>query len=100
MAEITQPQEVEIDAKQGRIKVRGSDVLTTIGIAIVVLVGYMVWEHKEESKVTQQTFVQAVREMTQSHQQGVKEQRVMNCLIATPDRERETRLSTCERIAR
>ena len=100
MAEVAQPSEVELDAKQGRIKVRGSDVLTTLGIAIVILVGYMVWEHKEDSKVTQQTFVQAVREMTQSHQQGVKEQRVMNCLLATEQRDREARLSTCERIAR
>ena len=100
MSEIAQPQEVELDAKQGKIKVRGSDVLTTLGISIVILVGYMVWEHKEESRTVQQTFVTAVREMTQSHQQGVKEQRVMNCLLATEQKDREARLSTCERIAR
>lgn len=92
--------EVELDAKQGRVKIRGSDVLTTIGIAIVVLVGYMVWEHKEDSRLTQQTFVQAVKEMTNTHMQSVKEQRVMNCLLATDQKDREAKLSTCERIAR
>lgn len=92
--------EVELNAKTGMIKVRGSDVLTTFGIAIVCLVGYMVWEHKEDSKVTQQTFVGAVKEMALAQREMTAAQRVQNCLLATKQDEREAKLPLCERISR
>ena len=100
MPDQTAQSEVELDAKAGKIKVRGSDVLTTFGIAIVCLVGYMVWEHKEDAKASQSLFVSAVKEMTVAQREGVQAQRVMNCLIATEQKDRESRLLTCERIAR
>ena len=93
-------QEVELNAKSGFVKVRGSDALTTLGIAIVVLVGYMVWEHKEDAKLTQSTFIMAVKEMTNAQKDSVQAQRVMNCLIALPQDRRENGIPTCERIAR
>ena len=100
MSETASQQEVELDARQGRIKVRGSDVLTTLGIAIVTLVGYMVWEHKEEAKLTQTAFVGAIKEMTVAQREMTVAQRVQNCLLATTQNDREAKLPTCERIAR
>ena len=100
MAENAQQSEVELDAKQGRVKIRGSDILTTLGISIVVLVGYMVWEHKEDTRQARGEFVGAIKEMTLAQKEGVQAQRTMNCLLATEQKDREAKLSTCERIAR
>mgnify|MGYP001616640668 CR=1 FL=1 len=100
MSETANPQEVELAARQGKIKVRGSDVLTTLGIAIVTLFGYMVWEHKEDAKVTQTAFVGAIKEMTLAQREMTTAQRVQNCLLATTQNEREAKLPLCERIAR
>lgn len=93
-------EELELDAKQGKIRVRGSDVLTTLGICIVVLVGYMVYEHKEDARLSQQTFLGVVKEMTVAQKEMTVAQRVQNCLLATKQDEREAKLPTCERIAR
>ena len=93
-------QELELNPKTGLIKVRGSDVLTTFGIAIVCLVGYMVWEHREDSKITQTAFVSAVKEMAIAQREMTVAQRVQNCLLATTQNDREAKLPTCERIAR
>ena len=96
----TVAQEVELDAKQGKIRVRGSDVLTTFGIAAVVLVGYMVWEHKEDSKTTQTAFIGDVREMTAAQRDSVQAQREMNCIISLPQEQRQRDIEFCKRVVR
>ena len=105
MPEMTSEQnEVEIGAGDKRVKIRGSDLLTTI-IGMIVCTGlallwYVLTEHKSDAKDHGQTVVQAIKEMTNATKEGVIAQRTMNCILVTDQKDRAQALSTCERLAR
>ena len=89
--------------------VKGKDVQIRDIIGITVLLvtsitAYAVWEHQVASaKDTTQLkteFTSALKEMVNVNRDIAQGQRVMNCLLATDQKDREARLSTCERIAR
>ena len=104
MSEEAQPQEVSVETAIGKFKARGSDILVTVFGTIVVagltLLGYILWEHKDDGRQNSVHLVTAIKEMTVAQTEGVKAQRVMNCLLATPQDRREAAILTCERIAR
>ena len=83
-----------------KFKIRGSDLLGIGTMLVVLLVAYALWEHKNESIEAKREFVSVVKEMTVAQKESVQAQRVMNCLIATDQKDREAKISTCERIAR
>ena len=97
-------QELEIGAGDKKFKLRGSDLLTSvIGMIVcsgLVLVGYVLYEHKSDAKDHGSAVVQAMKEMTNAAKEGVQAQRVMNCLISTDQKDRQSQLQTCERLAR
>ena len=93
-------QELEVQHGQSKIKIRGSDWLTLLGVAVGVLLLYMVFEHKADAQAGSQSLAVAVREMTAAQMKGVEAQREMNCLIAIPPERREGQMEFCKRIAR
>ena len=97
-------QEVEIAAGDKKLKLRGSDLLTSvIGMIVcsgLALLGYVLWDHKSDAKESSGTVVTAIKEMTQAAKDGVQAQRVMNCLISTDQKDREAKLPMCERLAK
>lgn len=97
-------QELEIGAGDKKFKLRGSDLLTSvIGMIVcsgLVLLGYVLYEHKGDAKDNGAAVVQAIKEMTQATKEGIQVQRVMNCLLATDQKDRPAQLQTCERLAR
>ena len=97
MAELS-PSTVEIGPKG--VKVTGNDILTTAGVAILVLLGYVLWEHKEDTKITHGAFVGAVKEMTGAQRESIQVQREMNCIIALPQDRRENSVEFCRRITK
>jgi len=100
MAEESQ-QEVAVDLPGGtKFKVRGSDILGVGTMMVVCLLAYVLWEHKGDSHENGKNLTVAIREMTAAQTEGVRAQRVMNCLLATAQDKREAALTTCERIAR
>lgn len=96
--------ELEIGAGDKKLKIRGSDLLTSVvGIIVcsgLTLLGYVLYEHKLDARDHGAAVVQAVKEMTSVGKEGVIAQRVMNCLLATDQKEREKMTQTCERLAR
>ena len=104
MAEELKNEEVAIDTPIAKFKARGSDILVTVFGTIVVsgltLLGYVLWEHKDDGRQNSVHLVTAIKEMTVAQTEGVKAQRVMNCLLATPQDRREAAILTCEMIAR
>ena len=104
MSEENATQEVEVAAGDKRIKLRGSDLLTSvIGMIVcsgLVLLWFVLTDHKTDTKEMSSTMVSAVKEMTAAQRDNVKEQRVMNCLLATKQDERRGALQDCERMAR
>lgn len=93
----------EIKTPIGSISFAGkkmAEFISVICLAFLFLLAYVLWEHKTDTKDCTILFVNAVEKMTNTHQAAVKEQRVMNCLLATKQDDRRTMLSECERIAR
>jgi hypothetical protein len=68
-------------------------LLTLLGCVGVLFVGYLLWEHKIDDKEFKGHVLTAIKEQSQSN-------RVLACLMATRQEEREAKLAQCERIAR
>ena len=104
MSEENVTQEVEVVSGDKRIKLRGSDLLTSvIGMIVcsgLVLLWFVLTDHKTDTREVSAIMVSAIKEMTAAQRDNVKEQRVMNCLLATKQDERRGALQDCERIAR
>jgi len=71
--------------------------LASIALAMV---GYMLWEHKQESKELAKEFVSVIKDVNSTNKEMVIAQRVMNCLISTDQKDRERLSQQCERNAR
>ena len=103
MSEETSQQELEIGAGDKKFKLRGSDLLTSvIGMIVcsgLVLLGYVLYEHKTDAKATSGEFVLTIKEMTNISKEGIKVQRELNCLIALPQELREKNVEFCKRMA-
>lgn len=102
--------QTEVSVSKDGIRIAGQKVETiAIGatLILVVLVGYVLWEHKAQASVTQQalqtTLEKAFDKISESNTEVARAQREMNCLIAyrrdnnqTP----ESLLEFCKRITR
>lgn len=97
-------QEVEVVSGDKKLKLRGSDLLTSvIGMIVcsgLLLLWFVLDDHRVNAKEDAKTVVQAVKEMTQAQKEAVQQQRVLNCLLATPEKDREAKLTICERMAK
>lgn len=106
-----EPQELELQAGDKKLKIRGSDWLSLFGVAVGVLVLYMVFEHKQDAKEGGAQFAGAVKEMVTAQKEQSKElygiqremvsaQREQNCLIAFTQDQRKEQAEFCKRMAR
>jgi len=97
-------EELEVGVGDKKLRLRGSDLLTSvIGMIMcsgLVLLGYIMYEHKDDSRQSTTAFISALKEMTAIQKENVTANRVMNCLIATDQKDREAKLPTCERLAK
>ena len=105
MSEETEtPQELEVGVGDKKLKLRGSDLLTSvIGMIVcsgLVLLGYVLLDHKTDAKDQGSAFVSVVREMNATAKESLTAQRVMNCLISTEQKDRPSQLAMCERLAK
>lgn len=104
MAEETPQQEVEVSSGDKKMKLRGSDLITSvIGMIMcsaLAVFGYALYDHKVDAREVSAIMISAIKEMTAAQRGNVKEQRVMNCLLTTKQDERRGALQDCERIAR
>jgi len=97
-------QEVEIAAGDKKLRLRGSDLLTSvIGMIVcsgLLLLWFVLSDHRTDAKESTAALVATLKEMTVIQKENVTANRVMNCLIATEQKDREAKLSTCERLAK
>ena len=87
----------------GSVNLKGkktAELIAIICLALLFLLSYVLWEHKTDEKESKKEFVGAFKELTAATRENVQAQRVMNCLLATDQKDREAKLSTCERLAR
>ena len=105
MSEETEtPQELEVGVGDKKFKLRGSDLLTSvIGMIVcsgLVLIGYVLYEHKTDAKGRDGEIVMVIKEMSSVAKEGVTAQREMNCLISLSQELREKNTEFCKRMAR
>ena len=97
-------QEVSVETALGKFKARGSDFIATATLVVSVCgftIGWFLWEsHRMEAKENGSQMVAVFKEFTSAQKEGVKEQRVLNCLISTDQKDRRRAYEECERIAR
>ena len=100
MYETENTNELEIGAGDKKLRIRGSDWLTLVGVAVGVLMVYMLFEHKSDAREMSSQFQSVVKEMVGAQREMVQEQRVQNCLIAYSQEQRERNVEFCKRLAR
>lgn len=79
---------------------RMAEFIAVFCLSLLLLFGYILWEHKAEAKQDNNNIAMAIREFTLAQKESTVVQRVTNCLMATRQEEREAKLAQCERIAR
>lgn len=86
---------------------KGKKMAEVISIGLLLLCGVLAfafWEHKTDTKESNQAMVFAIKEMTSATRSNVEAQREMNCLLALPQDKREAAYtspySLCKQMAR
>ena len=93
----------EIKTPIGSVSFSGKRMAEFISVILLTLFGvlaYAFWEHKTDTLEFRNAFVTLIKESTQVQREQVVAQRIMNCLLATEQKDRKEQLSTCERIAK
>lgn len=97
-------QELEVAAGDKKIKLRGSDLLTSvIGMVMCTglgLFGYVLWDHKTDAKEVGGALASAINQMTQAQREMIQAQREQNCLISLPPDRREQQAAFCRNVTR
>ena len=93
-------QELEVSKGDAKLKIRGSDWLSLAGVAVGVLMVYMIFEHRQEARDSGVQFQSVVKEMNVGLREMVSEQKMQNCLIAYPQEQRERNIDFCRRLTR
>lgn len=102
MAESTE--ELEVSAGDKKLRLRGSDLLTSvIGMIVcsgLAVLGYMLVAHKDDTRGHGDALISTLKEVAASTKDGAVAQREMNCLISLPQEQREKSIDICKRLAR
>lgn len=97
-------EEIALETPAGKLKIRGSDMLAVAVLTVSICgftMGYFLWKtHTEEAKENGTNLVAVFKEFSQAQKEAVKEQRILNCLISTEQKDRQRALEVCERISR
>ena len=91
----------------GSVNFKGKNVAEFIAIlclALLFLMGYVIWEHKEDSKKTQDAFIGGLKDMAMVQRDGNSIAREQLCLLAMPQEKREREFTSessfCKRLSR
>ena len=93
-------QEIELGAGDKKLRIRGSDFLTLVGVAVGVLMVYMLYEHRGEAKDASKQFEGVVKEMVSAQREMVHAQREQNCLLRFEQKDRTERSDFCARVSK
>lgn len=95
--------EGSINTPLGGLTFKGKKTAEFIAIACLFLLGlfgYILWEHKADAKSADERLAHRDTQIAQAIRDMASSNRVLACLMATRQEEREAKLAQCERIAR
>lgn len=73
---------------------------TLVGFLLIVLVSWVLWEHKQDSKHHQHEFVSAIKEVVVEQRTMTQALREANCLATLTPEERKSAAEFCKRVTR
>ena len=81
--------------------VKSLNTLATVATLIIcILIGYVVFEHKTDARAEGVALAQRDAQLSNAIREMASSNRVLACLMATKQDDREAKLAQCERIAR
>lgn len=95
--------EAGITTPLGSASFKGKKTAEFIAIFCLFLLGlfgYILWEHKADARTAALELAQRDGQLSQAIREMASSNRVLACLMATKQEEREAKLAQCERIAR
>lgn len=87
--ELSNQEEFSVETALGKVKARGSDILTTITLVMVCIIAYGGWAHTVEAKDSSRDFIAAMKESTKVQREQIAVQREANCLARLTSDERK-----------
>lgn len=99
-----QAEEVELALGDKKLKVRGSDVITTfIGMVMVgglVFLWTEIGAHAKDADKGADKIAAVLKDVAEAQREQVKATRVTNCMLSIEQKDRQRQLETCERLSR
>ena len=81
--------------------VKSLNTLATVAtLVVVILIGYVIFEHKTDARAEGVALANRDAQLSQAIREMASSNRVLACLMATKQDDREAKLAQCERIAR
>ena len=97
-------QELEVQAGDKKIKVRGSDILNSlIGMIVCSGLAYIIFtinEHRAEASSHSGTLSLAIQEQTKASKEQAQATRYMACIISEDTKDRKAAKADCRENAR
>lgn len=99
--------EAAVQTPMGSFSFKGKLMAELIAVACLVLLfllGYIMWEHKEDAKGMKDAFATGFRDMASAQREQNAIQREQLCLLSLPEAKREREFlndgSFCKRLSR
>lgn len=108
---MAEEQSVEVDAKEGRFKVSGTNVINLLTFVFVILLSYGGWMHVSAADKDTQAIASAIKESSATQAAAIKESTAtqkqlldalheQNCLARLPANKRESDVEFCRNLGR
>jgi len=93
MSESTNAQEIEISSPLGKVRARGSDIIHVLGLVVLCLVAYVLFQHKIDEKENKEYLVNAIKQSATEQriaiEQSAEAQLELNYLMTLSTEERK-----------
>ena len=98
--ETRQPDEIEAQIGDKKLRIRGSDVLGMINMLAIGVMLYGTYQHVEAAKESNKDIAQAVREQAQAQMQMVRALQESNCLnrLTMEQKKSAAEIEWCKKI--
>lgn len=93
--------DAQIAGQKFSIKSASLNTIATVATLLgVILLGYVLWQHKVDAKDQGDSLNKAINAMIQAQQDATSAHRETNCLIGFAEGQREQKAEFCKRISR
>lgn len=94
--------EVELDLKNQKLRIRGSDILGILQLVVICLIAYGGYRHDSDAADNNKSIVQVIREQTKIQTDTLNAQREANCLnrLTPEQRKQEKEIEFCRDLGK